>query len=59
LTGTEAGTAWLVNSAAAQKLFGRPNVPLDTMIAWQADWTARGMASLGKETHFDTRDGKY
>ena len=58
-TGKEAGTAWLVNSAEAQRLFGRPSVPLDTMIAWQADWIARGGASLGKDTHFDSRDGKY
>jgi nucleoside-diphosphate-sugar epimerase len=58
-TGKEAGTAWLVNSAEAHRLFGRPSVPLDTMIAWQANWIARGGASLGKDTHFDARDGKY
>jgi nucleoside-diphosphate-sugar epimerase len=58
-SGREAGTAWLVNSAEAERLFGRPSVPLDTMIAWQADWIARDGASLGKDTHFDTRDGKY
>ena len=58
-TGKEAGTAWLVNSAEAHRLFGRPRVPPETMIAWQADWIARGGASLGKETHFDSRDGKY
>jgi nucleoside-diphosphate-sugar epimerase len=57
--GKEAGTAWLVDSAEAQRLFGAPSVPLDTMIAWQADWIARGGASLGKDTHFDARDGKY
>jgi nucleoside-diphosphate-sugar epimerase len=57
--GEEAGTAWLVNSAEAQRLFGLPSVPLATMIAWQADWIARGGASLGKDTHFDARDGKY
>ena len=57
--GSEAGTAWLINSAEAQRLFGRPRVPLEAMIAWQADWIARGGASLGKDTHFDTRDGKY
>jgi len=57
--GKEAGSAWLVNSAEAQRLFGRPTVPLETMIAWQADWIARGGASLGKDTHFDARDGKY
>ena len=58
-TGQEAGSAWLVNSSEAHRLFGRPSVPLDTMIAWQADWIARGGASLGKDTHFDARDGKY
>ena len=58
-TGKEAGTAWLVNSAEAHRLLGRPEVPLDTMIAWQADWIERGGASLGKDTHFDSRDGKY
>ncbi len=57
--GKEADTAWLVNSAQAQRLFGPPSVPLETLIAWQADWIARGGASLGKDTHFDSRDGKY
>ena len=59
VTGTESPAAWLVNSAAAQELFGKPRVPLERMIDWVADWVARGMPSLGKPTHFDTRDGKY
>ncbi|MDA0226207.1 MAG: NAD(P)-dependent oxidoreductase [Proteobacteria bacterium] len=59
LTGTEAGTAWLLDTTAAQRLFGAPRVPLETMIDWTADWLARGGASLGKATHFETRDGKY
>ena len=58
-TGAEAGTAWLVNSAEAHRLFGAPSVPLETMIDWQADWIARGLPGLGKPTHFETRDGKY
>jgi hypothetical protein len=29
------------------------------MIDWQADWIARAQPSLGKPTHFETRDGKY
>ena len=58
-TGKESGTAWLVNSDQAHRLFGLPSVPLETMIAWQADWIVRGGASLGKDTHFDARDGKY
>jgi nucleoside-diphosphate-sugar epimerase len=59
VTGTESPTAWLVDTRAAQKLFGAPRVPLAQMIDWQADWIRRGGESLGKPTHFETRDGKY
>jgi nucleoside-diphosphate-sugar epimerase len=59
ITGTEAPSAWLVDTRAAQKLFGPPRVPLARMLDWQADWIARGMPGLGKPTHFETRDGKY
>jgi nucleoside-diphosphate-sugar epimerase len=59
ITGKEAPTAWLVDTRAAQALFGAPRVALQTMIDWQADWIRRGGASLGKPTHFEARDGKY
>jgi nucleoside-diphosphate-sugar epimerase len=59
ITGKEAPTAWLVDTAQAQRLFGPPRVPLGTMLEWQADWVARALPSLGKPTHFETRDGKY
>jgi nucleoside-diphosphate-sugar epimerase len=59
IVGTEADTAWLVDTAAAQRLFGRPGVAVETMMDWTADWVARGMPSLGKETHYDVRDGNY
>ncbi len=59
LSGQEAPTAWLENTTQAQKLFGEPRVPLERMIDWVADWVARGGPSLGKPTHFSTRDGKY
>ena len=59
IVGSESPTAWLVNSAAARRLLGAPRVPLEQMIDWVADWVARGLPSLGKPTHFDTRDGKY
>ena len=59
VTGTEAPTAWLVDTRASHKLLGTPRVPLETMIDWQADWIERGMPGLGKPTHFETRDGKY
>jgi nucleoside-diphosphate-sugar epimerase len=59
LTGEEAKTAWLEDTTQAQALFGPPRVPIETMIDWVADWVKRGGPSLGKPTHFSTRDGKY
>jgi len=58
-TGTPAPTAWLVNTAEAQRLFDPPEVALETLIDWTADWVARGLPSLGKDTHYDVRDGNY
>jgi nucleoside-diphosphate-sugar epimerase len=57
--GEEAPTAWHVDTGAAQALLGAPRVPLEAMLDWTADWVARGGPSLGKDTHFGARDGKY
>lgn len=57
--GLEAEDGWLVNAAAAARLFGKPSVPIGRMIGWTADWIARNQRSLGKETHYDTRDGSF
>ena len=59
LKGQEADTAWLVDCSEAFRLFGPPQVSLDTMLDWTADWVQRGGASLGKPTHYEARDGKY
>jgi hypothetical protein len=58
-TGAEALDAWLVDTSESIRLFGSPRVPLTRMIDWTADWVGRGLPSLGKDTHFDTRDGAY
>jgi len=59
LQGKEAPSAWLIDTQEAQRLFGAPRVPLEAMIDWVADWVVRDQPTLGKPTHFETRDGKY
>ena len=57
--GTEAPTAWLVDTAEAVRLFSEPLVSLEAMTGWIANWISEGGATLGKETHYDQRNGKY
>jgi hypothetical protein len=59
VVGNEASTAWLANAAAATKLFGPPEVSIETMLDWTADWVKRDMPSLDKPTKFEVRDGRY
>ena len=59
IVGSEAATAWLTNTAAADELFGPPSVPLAQMIDWTADWILRGLPTLDKPTRFEVRDGIY
>lgn len=58
-TGQEADDAFLSNAQHAQRLFGYPRVGVAQMLRWVADWVRRGGSSLGKPTHFETRDGKF
>ncbi len=58
-TGREADDAWVIDCGEAMRLFGPPTVSIETLLDWTAEWVARGGASLGKETHFETRDGNY
>ena len=57
--GVEAADALFSNGALCHQKFGYPRVPASKMIPWIADWVMRGGVSLGKPTHFETRDGKY
>jgi nucleoside-diphosphate-sugar epimerase len=59
LEGREAPDALLGNAAAAEELFGPPSVTLEEMIEAIADWVMQGGESLGKPTHFESRDGRF
>lgn len=58
-TGCEAETAWLNNAERCHRLFGPPEATLEQMMDWIAEWVSEGKPSLGKPTHFQTRDGDY
>jgi len=55
LVGIEAETAWLVNTSLAMQTFGYPTVSLGHLVAWTANWVARNLPSLNKETQYDAR----
>jgi nucleoside-diphosphate-sugar epimerase len=57
--GEESGDALLSNGQWGHRLFGYPRIGPSQMIAWIADWVARGGASLDKPTHFEVRDGNF
>ncbi len=59
ITGTEAPDALLSDSRHGHRLLGSPEVTEDKLIAWIANWLVRGGESLGKPTHFETRNGKF
>jgi nucleoside-diphosphate-sugar epimerase len=59
IQGTEAPTAWLMNTGEAERLFGYPRVPLKQLVGWVADWISREQRLYGKPTKFEARDGKY
>ena len=57
--GEESNSALLSNGQRGHELFGYPTVPIKRLLTWIAEWAARGGRTLGKPTHFETRDGKY
>jgi hypothetical protein len=59
LEGNEQPTALLSNAAKMVRLLGAPRVGTDQMVSWIAAWVKSGGRSLGKPSHFETRDGKF
>ena len=57
--GSEMPDALLSNGARGHELLGRPRVAIDRLLAWTADWVARGGEQFGKPTHFESRAGRF
>jgi nucleoside-diphosphate-sugar epimerase len=55
----ESSTALLNDSGIAHRLFGPPRVGVEVLMEWVADWVVRGGDTLGKPTHFESRDGRF
>lgn len=58
-TGEPSPTALLNDATRCHQLFGYPQVPLRTLVDWQASWLAAGLPTSGKPTKFAVRDGKF
>lgn len=57
--GEESRDALLSNAGRSYELLERPAVRAGQMIAWIADWVARGGETLAKPTHFEERAGRF
>ena len=57
--GAESEVALLSDASRCHALYGRPRVPLDTLLEWTAAWVRREMPTLDKPTHFETQDGRF
>ena len=59
IAGSESPDGFIGNGQLGHRMFGYPRVPVQQIIRWIAGWVMRGGESLGKPTHFETRDGKF
>lgn len=59
VTGEEDQVALLSNSSLITKEMGNPEVSLDEVMQWTADWVNTEKSVHGKPTHFEVKDGKY
>ncbi|MFL5614625.1 MAG: NAD-dependent epimerase/dehydratase family protein [Gemmatimonadaceae bacterium] len=59
LKGKQRADALLSNTDRMRSTFAPPEVRLETMIEWVADWIRSDHHMLGKPTHFEERAGKF
>jgi nucleoside-diphosphate-sugar epimerase len=57
--GTEGADALLSNTSLMQKMFAAPSVSVEEMIEFVASAVEHNVPTLGKPTHFETRDGRF
>lgn len=57
--GSERAKALLSNAERMRGAFSAPEVHVDTMVSWVADWVRGGGRLLGKPTHFEERKGAF
>ena len=58
-SGSPAADALLNDGSRGHELYGHPSTSCEQMLAWIADWVGRGCPLLGKQTHFESRDGRF
>ena len=58
-TGNERADALLSNTSRMRETFAAPEVSLDQMREWVAQWIEEGGPLLGKATKFEARDGRF
>ena len=58
-TGNERADALLSNTSRMRETFAAPEVSLDQMREWVAQWIDEGGPLLGKATRFEARDGRF
>ncbi len=56
---SEGPVALLSDSSRCRSLLGAPEVSLEQLRHWVAEWVRSGGASLNKPTHFEVTDGRF
>jgi nucleoside-diphosphate-sugar epimerase len=57
--GEESDRALLSNASLCHSLLGYPEVSVEELMEWVAQWVAHGGESLGKPTQFEVVDGRF